>query len=31
MRARVGDRLVVGEDRTGEVVRVPSGQAGTAT
>lgn len=24
MRARVGDRLVVGEDRIGEVVEVPS-------
>ena len=24
MRARVGDRLVVGEDRIGEVVGVPS-------
>jgi hypothetical protein len=24
MRARVGDRLVVGEDRVGEVVGVPS-------
>jgi uncharacterized protein DUF1918 len=24
MRARVGDRLVVGEDRTGEAVGVPS-------
>ena len=24
MRARIGDRLVVGEDRIGEVMRVPS-------
>jgi hypothetical protein len=27
MRARIGDRLVVGEDRVGEVVGVPSADA----